>query len=30
METPKYTELIGLWEVLNDPIIYERVQGTCL
>ncbi|WP_460228209.1 HNH endonuclease [Bacillus cereus] len=21
MRTPKYTELIGLWEVLNDPLV---------
>ncbi len=21
MGTPKYTELIGIWEVLNDPLV---------
>ncbi|MED0901829.1 hypothetical protein ABES96_16230 [Bacillus nitratireducens] len=26
METPKYTELIGLWEVLNDPLSMKEFK----
>ncbi|QWG99585.1 hypothetical protein EXW52_04960 [Bacillus mycoides] len=25
-ETPKYTELIGLWEVLNDPLSMKEFK----